>query len=1126
MNSTELIQRRSNFVSRWLSWPLLGGLLVLALARVAPAAENTYTIANNAIINYPANQSYPPVIDATNFVNNGTFIINFTTLSLVQPFYETSDTLNYTNGDTALMMVNTGFNFDNQSTSTGLRTMSASFVNSGMISCGSTNNTGDPFGGLLSLTGLGYDQCLINATNIVNPGVVDVGVDGLMQFTGQHVDLSRSTLNMEGAGANVAGSGAFGLDTNGDWDPSIDLGPNYADSSLPFIIFLTNSTAYIQPDGLGTSNVIYRAVFIEDYSGSNISYNVYFGNIGVGTGSATVEWIGSYQDVASGNSFNNYLYLNDDYVQGAQTNVAIINGYPANFAFTESNTRLPIGVAPAPAGFSSVFPAGVVTNRYAYANAQLISTTATTNSVQDANGAITNLPGRIQISAANELDMSFAQITGPNYLSVQASNQFDGSAGATIQAPYADINIGVTNGFLTVSNLMAPSVPNWSGTVQAWSTRWLAVVNGVTNDFRVLIVGSQLTPTAASQVQDLILHGTNSIVISDTFNILRTFTADAQNLTLTTNGAGVGATSLDGEVNVGSSSIFWASSLPNLCNLTNNGAIRFQNLAQFNGNSNILTVTPAIPAVAATGKLSETNITKNVTVNNKVVIGTNQYVFVSLLTNTIPNQVKIATKFDGSLSNLIAAINHAAGAGTTYSTATKTNAQVVAGPLTSHAFTVTARTAGAAGNLIQTAKSTSTANLVWSSTYLAGGVDYVAAITNIASTVSVPYANFINNGLLSDQGSQILADNFVNSGTVSNGVNSFSLASVTTTLTNGAIVAGGQIAITANSLVASNVMLQAGGALNLTVTNLLTDTGVTNGNFWSVQSPTGTGGSGLILPVKPVLGDLLGTTITNYAAGTSKQTINIWAGQDRGVSVNGYTNNVAVGQLFLDAVGVNSQFKFSGAGTSNALYVDQLVFLDQMTNGINNNYDFSANLSIGTNMMIYFAQAEVGGFSIASKINDASKAGRNGGRLRWVPAYAGYFSSTNLVYPDGTTNTFNAALAASTTIDSNGNGTPNASDPMPFFTASEINLTVTSTNVPPLTMVIQWDSIPGATNYVQYQTNMMGTWFPLTNFVSPVLVPPAGGWPITNTVFDPVNPVQQRFYGIKMVPNSTLFYGP
>ena len=165
-----------------MKWPLLCGLLVLAAARVAPAANSVYSNPNNGIVDYPVNVNSPPVIDATNFVNNGTFIINFTTLS-VQPFYETSDTLNYTN--TGLMMANTGFQFDNSSSVTGLRTASANFFNPGTVSCGSATNLGDPFEGSL------FAQCNVNATNILNPGTVDVGEGGLIQFSGQNVNLTR-----------------------------------------------------------------------------------------------------------------------------------------------------------------------------------------------------------------------------------------------------------------------------------------------------------------------------------------------------------------------------------------------------------------------------------------------------------------------------------------------------------------------------------------------------------------------------------------------------------------------------------------------------------------------------------------------------------------------------------------------------------------------------------------------------------------------------------------------------------------------------------------------------------------------------------------------------------------------
>jgi len=129
-------------------------------------------------------------------------------------------------------------------------------------------------------------------------------------------------------------------------------------------------------------------------------------------------------------------------------------------------------------------------------------------------------------------------------------------------------------------------------------------------------------------------------------------------------------------------------------------------------------------------------------------------------------------------------------------------------------------------------------------------------------------------------------------------------------------------------------------------------------------------------------------------------------------------------------------------------------------------------------MVIYYAQAVIDGLSIAEKMNH-----KNGDHLRWVPQYAGYFSSTNIVYPDGTTNTFNAALAQSQDIDSNGNGIPNGSDPTPFFVSSQVNFTLTLTNRPPWSVRLQWATIPLATNYICYQTNLLSpTWLPLTNF--------------------------------------------
>ena len=1133
-----------------IKWPLLCGLLswaMISTSRSQPSA----LYQNDAIISYPGTLGYVPAIDATNFVNNSTFSINYTTLTLNNESFETSDSINFTN--IGSMIANTGFNFDTRSTFTGLRTMAGNFYNPGSISCGSINDY-NLNAGLIFFFGYGYFNAW--ATNISNPGLVDVGANGLMQFTGQTVNLGRSRLTIEGSGLfnpltgfgyynNLGINGAayaFGTDTNKDWSPSSYLTAGPAQSSAPVYLYLSNSVSYFDINTrAATNSQIVRAVFLLNQS-PNATAKVYFGQNSVGPGACTIEWTGSFTDVASGSSMSDYLYLNNDYMLGSSTNVAAINGIPDNFQFLSSSTPLALGLPATTSGFPPGFafqPTGVVTNTYSYVDAQLTSSTVGTNSI--ANQAITNLPGRIEISASKELDLSLAEITGANYLSIQAPNQFDGSAGSYIAVPYADINIGVTNGYLLLTNLLASGIPNWGGEVKAWSGRWTYLdASGVTNDYRVLLVISQLVPTSSTVVQNLTLHGTNTVV-ADTLNVIGAFSSDAQNLTLQTNGAAVGATSLDGELNFGNPALNWQSSLPNLINLTNYGAIRMVNQANF-GGSLVVNSSPTIPANAATARLTRsTPSVTNVTVADKLTIGTNRYAFVTTLTNSVANQIKIDTTFDGSLSNLIAAINHAAGAGSTYSSSTVANPSVIAGLLQNHGFTVTAIIAGTAGNTNQVLTS-STNDVTWGGTYyLTGGANSILGYTN---TVSFPYNNLINFGLLSDQASVIYATNFISSGNITNGVGSFWLQAGNASFTNGALVAGGDVTISATNLITTNLVIQAQRSLTFQVSNLISDSGLTNGNIWSVGAASV--GSGFNLTAKPTYGDLRWTTVTNYAP-TNTSVLNVWAGADLGRSVSGYTNNVAVGRLILDVMpgsylGHNGSFKFSGAGTSNALYVDYLELKDYATNGgrNGNSYDFPW-LTINTNMVIYFAQAFINGQSVAENIDLAGRyQGANGGRLRWIPAYAGYYSSTQVGSADGSTNTVNAALANANDIDSNGNGIPNNLDPAPFFVPSGVNFAVTLTNSP-ARMKLQWTTIPLATNSIQYRTNLLlGTWTTLTNFDNyyfgtniPVATPAHVGWfvspqnypgGLTNVwIYDPVTNVP-HYYRVQVQPWLTYPY--
>ncbi len=782
------LRRQAKYFTKWkLLAALLGVFLAQAALATIPLYQNndisSYEVFNNTISPNP-----PPTIDATAFDNESLFSVGYAAYTLSPELYETWNTVNYTNVGTMIANApwvtngayiflgigafGTGYQFDLQTTNVLSHQMAGTFYNPGAIRCDSVQDGNNLFneGGaiLYSVTSLG--MCKVSATNVIVPGSIDVSTGGLIQLGGKNVDMTGGMLNVENLltaiysligvstldTVNFNSVGAVGVDTNADWNPGLDLTPAAALSSFvpitPYYLLLTNSQSYFKLTQSSTNYNLYRCVFVQNAS-PNAPYKVYIDDPNPsfpGNGTAYVEWDGTYIDAATGNQVVNYLYLNDDYLFGASTNVAVINGVPDNFTFFTSPN--PILFNPLATGFPG-FPVGYITNNYAYMNGTLTASTGATNaSIVNPSGSITNLPGAIKITASDRLNLAYTTIAGASYLSLNSTNQFDGSPGAAIAAPYVDIALGVTNGFMSASNLLMGAIPNWSGNIQAWSTVWTTVdATGVTNEYRVMLVFSALQPTTSPWIQNLYLHGTNSLVISDQLNVYASFFSDARSLTLITNQIGQGATSLDGELNWLNPATFNANSasgtqqMPNLLYLTNSGAIRVLNNAYFGGPASV-------------------------------------------------------------------------------------------------------------------------------------------------------YGAFINNSLISDQGTTIYTTNFFNDGTVSNGTGSFALYSRMAMMTNGNLVAGADVTINAtNSLVISGHAIQAGRKLTLVSTNL-TDYGVTNGNIWVVGT-SGVGGasdSGFNLLLKPAAGDLLGTTVTNIAL-PSKSIYNVWAATNYGLSTQGYSNNAGPG---------------------------------------------------------------------------------------------------------------------------------------------------------------------------------------------------------------------------------------
>ena len=199
------------------------------------------------------------------------------------------------------------------------------------------------------------------------------------------------------------------------------------------------------------------------------------------------------------------------------------------------------------------------------------------------------------------------------------------------------------------------------------------------------------------------------------------------------------------------------------------------------------------------------------------------------------------------------------------------------------------------------------------------------------------------------------------------------------------------------------------GGLLIDATNSLGDFGTVTTNDWRVTS-------GVKIPRRPTNpGDLLGTNIYSTAE-PFRESVITWPGQNRGEVAAGYSNNLALGRLTLDGVRGN-KFRFRSAGVSNALYVDYLELVNVATN-------FNLAFGIDPDFTIYFAD---------SNLEPEKLTGGSFGRIRWVSSYAGRQSSTSLVYTNGLTYTFNAALVRSKDIDSDGDGIVNADDCSPVL---------------------------------------------------------------------------------------------
>jgi hypothetical protein len=929
-------------------------LLVLALARVSvaqPAANYiNYGVTNN------------PQINATNVVNFGT-INTFTS----NPF-ETRNTVNFTNAPSGTINSDPGLHvetiFDN-----GQRVPVANFVNDGVISASGANFTISS-GGFFVLTTTAAGTVDVIATNIAMSGSVSVGVDGLVRYKGNRVDLTRSGLAAGGGTANYYSGDIYNnrsnyvnatgvkdlywgagtnnvmtlqngfplnlpqLNVNGFRPPFVNspfhevVVPSFFGSfltrvpssflSVPFQPFVWTNRF-----GAGGSNVTFQIVFLATNSlDTNLTTNVRF----VRTGNESVPVVQfSFTDTetVSGVPFTSELYFSDR--SAVSTNVILAGNLadatfrPINydisradtvgFSFGATTNQTINGIDFTRLGSFGIYSNLVVTNLYSAYSAQIGSLTDPNQifSGSQNNPSLTdptNAPGRVEILAAEQLDMTFARVRAENTIILRTSN-YVGSAGVSLDAPIVYYDLQNMNTTLNLTNFIPPSVKRFNGFLNAWSGTWSNTASGVNADFHVLILdASQMTSVQPVLQPSINVRGTN-IVIDAVLNAGKSLRLDSPAVT-------------------------------------------------FNASNQLLLSFTAIPNLVAT----------NLPVVNY---------FTNLGLISIPSEGHFG---DDRTNGWIATVNRGQIFGATHSFRSTTFEN--SGPIVASGGPITLR-AGAAK--------------------LANG-------------------SFSSTGDLNIWGNDILVRNYANS---------------------------------------------VGTTLNITATNSLTDGGPGASNQWSV-------GFGFKLNAKPATGDLLGTTITSAVA-PQRNVVHTWAGENRGVTRAGYSNNAALGKLSLSG-GANSLLTFNGGGVTNrALYVDYLELTGSLATS------FSTMLNIDTNFVIYFANANVS----VDTLNGAL-----GGRLRWVKDYAGANSSIDVILANGQSVSVNAALLTSTSVDSDADGIVNAYDLSPFDGVVLKN-TVQFVNLPPLTARITWEAAAQTEYEVDVATTLVPpNWSPLLNYTNSV----------------------------------------
>ena len=578
--------------------------LALCLACASAARAQTQDLYLNTGV---MNEFPPPQIDALAFANYGSFNV-FTALP-----YDFQNTRYFTNRGT--MQGFPGFFFHTARADRGPEPARV-FINE-------ADATIQVFGSPSSL--------VIAADTIKNQGLLAAGAASLIQMRGNHVDLSRSLINIQTFGGTggtdlITTNGFFpapgiadywwgeptniniNLDTFYTLDPVV--GPIVTTPIYDVTLFngapdfdqfsLVSATSGAYTNQVDETNTITQAIFVgidTNLLNAQVAFSTYQTQTDFRI--AGVELSMQFTNSVTGGLSYETLYLIDTFA--ARTNLGLLVNLDTGGTFRPANYRVSRSIIPeygfGTAGNAQLTPDFFFRPEYSNSVVEALYTPYAPFVLGPANttvpvlegATLSNLVGRLEIDAQT-LDLTSTRMRANGLMSIHTEHLVS-TAGASLQSSGFILDLKSTNGTLRLDAEVSGASKSFEGPVRLWSAIWtnysellvtneepgtgdppepveVIVTNIVAHAFHTFLVDARsLGFTQQAAVHTLRLHSTN-VIVEDTYRVVGELLFDAEHLVN------------EGQILVqAGQGNFGVSNAPTLKTFTNHGTFTVNSLA-------------------------------------------------------------------------------------------------------------------------------------------------------------------------------------------------------------------------------------------------------------------------------------------------------------------------------------------------------------------------------------------------------------------------------------------------------------------------------------------------------------------------------------------------------------------